>query len=146
LAEKITYADKPWVKSYFVGPYKLAKTMEPYPKIPVYKFLDDSAANHPNQTACVYLEKEMTYEELKLHVDKLATALADLGVKKGDKVATILPNCPQFIISDYAIMRLGAVHVPISILHKAPDLLYEIGESGAETVYVHIDVSSVSVQ
>ncbi len=134
MAEKTTYADKPWVKSYFLGPFKLPKTVEPYPKIPVYKFLDDSATSHPNQTACVYLEKEMTYKELKLHVDKLATALADLGVNKGDRVATILPNCPQFIISDYAIMRLGVVHVPISILHKAPEVLYEIGESGAETV------------
>lgn len=76
----------------------------------------------------------MTYEELKLNVDKLATALADLGVKKGDKVATILPNCLQFIISDYAIMRLGAIHVPVSIAHKASDLLYEIGGSKAETV------------
>jgi len=142
LAEKMTYADKPWVKSYFVGPFKLPKTMEPYPKISVYKFLEDSATNYPEQIACVYLEKEMTYPELKLHVDKLATALADLGVKKGHKVATILPNCAQFIISDYAIMRLGAVHVPISILHNTPDLLYEIGESGAETVicsYVRLE-------
>jgi len=130
----MTYADKPWMKSYFVGPFKLEKTMEPYPKISVYKFLEDSAANYPEQVACVYLEEQITYPQLKLQVDKLATALANLGVKKGDKVATILPNCPQFIISDYAIMRLGAVHVPISILHKAPDVLYEIGESGAETV------------
>lgn len=134
MAGKMTYADKPWMKSYFVGPFKLPKTMEPYPKIPVYKFLEDSAIDYPEQIACVYLDKEMTYEDLKLNVDKLATALADLGVKKGDRVATVLPNCPQFIISDYAIMRLGAVHVPISILHKAPELQYEIGESGAETV------------
>jgi len=128
----MTYADKPWLKSYFTGPHKLPKTLEPYPKIPVYKFLEDSAAKFPNQTACVYLDKQMTYAELKLNVDKLATALADLGVRKGDRVATILPNCPQFIISDYAIMRLGAVHVPVSVAHKAPDLLYEIGESEAD--------------
>ena len=138
----MTYADKPWVKSYFVGPFKLPKTLEPYSKMSVYRFLEDSTAKHPNQVACVYLDKEMTYAELKLQVDKLATALADLGVKKGDKVATILPNCPQFIVSDYAIMRLGAVHVPISILHQPPDLSYEIGESGAETVicsYVRLE-------
>ncbi len=134
LPERMSYAEKPWVKSYFVGPFKLEKTMEPYPKISVYTFLEDSATDFPEQVACVYLENEMTYPELKLQVDKLATALADLGVKKGDKVATILPNCPQFIVSDYAIMRLGAVHVPISILHKAPDVLYEISQSGAETV------------
>ncbi|MGQ9641327.1 MAG: AMP-binding protein [Candidatus Bathycorpusculaceae bacterium] len=130
----ITCVDKPWFKSYFMGPYKLPKTLEPYPKIPVYKFLEDSAEKFPNQTACIYLDEQMTYTELKLKVDKLATALADLGVKKGDKVATILPNCPQFIISDYAIMRLGAVHVPVSVAHKAPDLIYEIGDSEAETV------------
>jgi long-chain acyl-CoA synthetase len=128
------YAAKPWLKSYFTGPYKLPKTLQPYPKIPVYKFLEDSAKNFPNKTACIYLDKQMTYEELKLNVDKFATALADLGVKKGDRVATILPNCLQFIISDYAIMRLGAVHVPVSIAHKASDLLYEIGGSKAETV------------
>lgn len=131
---KIVYADKPWLKSYFIGPYKLPKTLEPYPKISVYKFLEDSATKFPNQTACIYLDKQMTYAELKLKVDKLATALADLGVKKGDRVATILPNSVQFIISDYAIMRLGAVHVPVSVAHKTPDLLYEIGESGAHTV------------
>ena len=132
--KKLTYADKPWLKSYFIGAFKLPKTMEPYPKISVYKFLDDSATNYPDNVAIVYLDKETTYGELKLHVDKLATALADLGVKKGDRVATILPNCPQYVICDYAIMRLGAAHVPLSILHRAPEVLHELSESGAETV------------
>jgi long-chain acyl-CoA synthetase len=76
----------------------------------------------------------MTYRELKLYADKLATALAELGVKKGDKAALILPNCPQYIISDFAILKAGAAVVPCSILHKAPDLEWQIGESGAETV------------
>ncbi|MFW9915037.1 MAG: AMP-binding protein [Candidatus Thorarchaeota archaeon] len=130
----MTYAEKPWLKSYFIGPFKLKKTMEPYPQISVYKFLEDSAASYPENIACVYLDEEITYEDLKLKVDKFATALADLGVKKGDCVATILPSCPQFIVADYAIMRLGAIHVPLSILHKAPDLLHELNVSQAETV------------
>ncbi|MHA2298361.1 MAG: AMP-binding protein [Candidatus Hodarchaeales archaeon] len=130
----MTYADKPWLKSYRVGPFKLPPTMEPYPEISIYKFLEDSTTNYPDKIACVYLDKEMTYPELKLSVDKLATALADMGVKKGDKIATILPSCPQFIIADYAIMRLGAVHVPMSILNKVPEVEYELKESGAETV------------
>ena len=108
--------------------------MAPYPEISVYKFLEDSAATFPESKAIYFLDKEITYEELKLQVDKFATALSDLGIKKGDRVATILPNCPQYIISDFAILRLGAIHVPLSILHKAPDLLYELGESKAETV------------
>ncbi len=132
------YSEKPWVKSYKVGPYKLPKTMEPYPQIPVSKFLDDAATQYPDNVACTFIAGDyridIKYPELKLQVDKLTTALDKLGVKKGDRVATILPSCPQFIIADYAIMKLGAVHVPLSILHKAPELLYEIKESGAETV------------
>ena len=132
--KKLTYADKPWLKSYKVGAFKLPHTMEPYPKISVYKFLEDTATNYPDNIALVYSDEEITYERLKLHVDKIATALVDLCVKKGDRVATILPNCMQYVICDYAIMRLGAVHVPLSILHRAPDLIYELGESGAEII------------
>ncbi len=61
----------------------------------------------------------MTYKELKLNVDRLSCALSKLGVKKGDKVASILPTSPQFVITDYAIQKAGAVHVPCSLLHKS---------------------------
>ncbi len=132
--QKLTYADKPWKKSYKLGPFKLAETMAPFPEISAYKLLEDSATNFPDSKAINFMDEEMTYRELKQQVDKFATALSDLGINKGDTVATILPNCPQFIISDFAILRLGAIHVPLSILHKAPDLLYELGESKAETV------------
>ncbi len=134
MAEKIKGSDKPWLKSYKLGPYPLKKTLEPYPKIPVYKFLDDSADAYPGQVAVEYLGKRINYHELRQHVDRLANALAGLGVKKGDRVATILPNCPQFIMTDFAVLKAGAVLVPCSTLHKVPDLEYEIGESGAETV------------
>ena len=129
-----SYSEKPWLKSYFVGPYKLPKTMEPYPEISVYQFLENSEAEYPDNVALIYLDKKLTYAELKLQVDKFATALADLGVKKNDCVITILPTCPEFVIADFAILRLGAIHVPLSILHKEPDLLYEINESKAETI------------
>ena len=112
--------------------------MEPYPEIPVSKFLDDAATEYPDNIANTFIagdyKADITYSELKLQVDKLASALDNLGVKKGNRVVTILPSCPQFIIADYAIMRLGAVHVPLSILHRAPEVLYEIKESGAETI------------
>ena len=127
-------AEKAWLKQYKMGPYKLPQTKEPYPKMTVHSILDATAAEFPEKVACFYLGKEILYGELKLLSDSLAAALADLGVKKGDKVATILPNCPQFMISDFAIMKSGAAHVPCSIMYKAADLTYEIGESGAETV------------
>ena len=100
----------------------------------VHSLLDATADEFPDNTACFYLGREIPYGEMKLLSDRLAVALADLGVKKGDRVATVLPNCPQFMISDFGIMKSGAAHVPCSPMHKAADLTYEIGESGAETV------------
>jgi len=125
--------DKPWFKSYKLGPYNLAKTLEPYPKMPLYSILDNSAASYPSRTAIDYSGRQIKYNELKLYADSLANALVGLGVKKGDKVAVILPTCPQFVISDFGILKTGAAPLPCSILHKAPDLEHEIGESGAET-------------
>ena len=100
---KTTYADKPWLKSYKFGPYPLKKTLEPYPEIPLHQILYDSAERFPSRPACLAFGKETSYKKLKEYVDRLATALAALGVKKGDMVATVIPNCLQFIIADMGI-------------------------------------------
>ncbi len=125
---------RPWLKSYKIGPFKLEQSLEPYPELPLFSMLDHSAEKHPRSTAIDYFGIRISYSELKQFADSLACALADFGVKKGDKVATILPTCPQYIIANYAILKTGAVHVPCSILHKEQELEYEIGESGAKTV------------
>ncbi|TFG00279.1 MAG: hypothetical protein EU541_02775 [Promethearchaeota archaeon] len=130
----MSYQEKPWLKSYMIGPFKLKHSMEPYPEMNVYKFLEDTVEKYADNIAIVYADEEMTYKDLKLKVDKLASALLDLGVEKGDPVATVFPSCPEFIIADYAAMKIGAIHVPLSILHKADDLLYEINESDAKIV------------
>ncbi len=132
-----------WIDAYKLGPFELNKTMTPYPAVPVYRFLDDTAERFSSRPACFYLGNKITYKELKFDIDRLSCALASLGVKKGDKVATILPTSPQFVISDYAIQKTGAAHVPCSLLHKSHDLIWEIGTSEAETVIcldTHLDV------
>ncbi len=128
------YGEMPWLKSYALGPFKLKHSMEPYPEVNVYSFLENAAEEFPDNIACVYLDEETTYPELKDKVDRLASALERLGVKKGDVVASVLPSCPEVIVVDYACMKLGVVHAPLSILHKAAGLLHELKECRAETV------------
>ncbi len=134
MPDKVKGSDKPWIKHYKLGPYPLKKSLEPYPKVPMHQFLDNSSEAYPGQVAIDYLGEKIRYSELRTCVDKLANALTGLGVKKGDKVATVLPNCPQFIMADYAVSKTGATLVPCSTLHSTRDLVYQIGESGSETV------------
>ncbi|MDF1540847.1 MAG: aldehyde ferredoxin oxidoreductase C-terminal domain-containing protein, partial [Candidatus Thorarchaeota archaeon] len=126
--------ERPWLDSYHIGPFKLQHSMAPYPEVNIYKFLEDTAKEFPDIIVCEYADEEMTYPELKDKVDRLASAFVALGIEKGDAIATVLPSCPEFIITDYAAMKIGAVHVPLSILHKADDLQYELDESNVEIV------------
>jgi long-chain acyl-CoA synthetase len=125
---------KPWLKSYRLARRKLAPSLKPYPVLPLYHILDQSVRNHPGAVAIDYCGAEITYRELKRASESLSRALFRLGVKKGDRVATVLPACPQYIISNFAILKAGAVHVPCSTLHKDRELAYEIGLAGVKTV------------
>jgi non-ribosomal peptide synthetase component E (peptide arylation enzyme) len=87
--------EKPWYKFWPPG---VRKHID-YPEVPLHEFLRTSAQKYPNKTAIIYFDKKITYKELDVLTDKFAAALADLGVKKGDKVAIFLPNIPQFVIS-----------------------------------------------
>ena len=130
----MTYADKPWLKSYKLGPYKLEHSLAPLPEVPLYKALDDAAENFPGQTAILFQERKIRYRELKEMVDKLASALVAMDVKRADRVCIFMPNCPEFIISDWAIMRVGAVVVPTSTLRTEDGLIHEIGSSQSKVV------------
>ena len=128
-----SYADKPWLKSYKLGPFKLKKTIE-YPNKPLFAILDEAAEQFPGKDVYHYLGRRMKYHELKRQSDALANALTNLGVRKGARVIVFLPTCPQFIISDFAILKAGAVLVPCSPILKAPELKHQAQESGAETI------------
>ena len=139
-----SYAEKPWLKSYRLGPFKLKKTI-PYPNKPLFAILDEAAAQFPGKDAYHYRGARMKYRELKRRSDALANALAHLGVEKGDRVIVFLPTCPQFIISDFAILKAGAVLVPCSPLLKPRELRHQAQESGAETI-VCLDIHLESIR
>ena len=130
----MTYLEKPWIKSYKLGPYKLDHSLVPYPNLPVYHVLDDAAENYPGQVAVYFLGRTVNYAQLKNRVDKFAAALARLGVEKGDRVCVFLPNCTEFIISDWAIQKTGAAMVPTSILRTPEGLLHEAGSSNSKVI------------
>jgi long-chain acyl-CoA synthetase len=108
----------PWLAVY---PQDIRTSLE-YPKQPLTAFLDRAAQQFPNQTALAFLGRKMTYRALREASDSMACGLAALGVSKGDRVAVLLPNCPQFVISCFAILRLGAVVVPINHLSVEREL------------------------
>ncbi len=128
----MVYETRPWSKVYEKDGFP--SSLAPYPEIPLFKFLDDSARQFPERPACTFLGQQYTYQEIKYQTDCFARALWELGVRKGDMVATILPNSPQFIIADYGILKCGATNVPCSLLHTERDLEYELGEAGVKTI------------
>ena len=92
-----------WQKSY---PKSVPVTVD-YEKITLSETLKRTAGKYPETVALIMMGKKITYRELDELVDRFATALADLGLKKGDKVAIILPNMPQVVIASYAVFALG---------------------------------------
>jgi long-chain acyl-CoA synthetase len=138
----MTYLEKPWLKSYKLGPYKLKESLKPYPREPVFKALDDASEKHPGQTAVLFQGKEIRYRQLKALTDKLASGLASLGVEKGDRVCLFLPNSIEFILSDWAVMKAGAAVVPTSILRPEEGLRHEVSCSSSKVIIcseTHLD-------
>jgi long-chain acyl-CoA synthetase len=121
----------PWYNEYKVCdiPY----TLEPYPDEPTHYFLDQAAALYPN-IGCVQLGLELSYPEVKEQADRLANALASMGVEKGDRVATLLPTSIQYVVADAGISKAGAVHVPCSFLEARETLAHKFTESSPKAL------------
>jgi long-chain acyl-CoA synthetase len=131
-SNKVLESDKPWFKFW---PEGVPKHIE-YPLVSLAEILRKSARANPNQTSTVYFDKRLTYGELDDAVDRFAAALTAIGVKKGDKVAIFLPNMPQFVISYYGTLRIGAVETAISPLYKEREVEHQLKDSEAETIVV----------
>ncbi len=124
------YSDKPWVKNYDEG---VPATID-YPEINVYEFLDNSAKDFGGRTAIWFLKNKISYKKLKDIADRLATALVNLGLKRGDVVAIMIPNFPQFIMAYYGILKAGGIVTACSVLHTEYELAYQLNDTGAEII------------
>jgi long-chain acyl-CoA synthetase len=138
----MNYGDRPWLKSYTLGPYKLDHSLAPYPQQPVFEILDRTAREYPNQTAILFQGRELKYRQLKRRVDSLANAFARLGLEKGDRVCLYLPNCLELVLSYWAVLKAGGVVVPTSILRTDEGLFHEVSSSASRFMVcqeVHLD-------
>src|SRR5512139_1383196 len=130
--------EKPWLKFYDKG---VPESLKPYPEKPLQQFLEESAAKYPDHVAVHFkpshqgfAKSHLTYRELNDLADRMAAALADRGVKKGDRVAIFMPNIPQFIITYYGILKVGAVVVASNPTYTEPELEHQLTDSGAVAI------------
>lgn len=134
--------ERPWLKHY---ESEVRPHLE-YPDVPLPFFLDRSAENYADRTALIFgavahdlpgqplLDGKLTYRALNYAANRFGNALVKLGVKKGDRVALYLPNCPQYIIAFYGALRAGAVIAPINPIYTPRELEFNLKDSGAETI------------
>ncbi|MBI5302294.1 MAG: long-chain fatty acid--CoA ligase [Chloroflexi bacterium] len=133
--------DKPWLSSYEPA---VRPNLE-YPPVPMHQFLEDSASKYPDRAATIFgnvvhqlggalMDAKMSYRQLNDLANRLANAFIAMGIKQGDRVAIFLPNCPQYPITYYAILKAGAVVAPNNPLYVARELEHQLNDAGAETI------------
>jgi long-chain acyl-CoA synthetase len=121
---------RPWLASY--APGVEAEVDVPAESLP--EMLAASAQRYANRVALDFFGAETTYTELLHAVDRAAEALRSAGVRAGDRVALVLPNCPQHVVAFYAALRLGAVVVEHNPLYTASELKHQLADCGAKVV------------
>ncbi|MEO8612243.1 MAG: AMP-binding protein [Chloroflexota bacterium] len=134
----MTYAERPWTKNYDPD---VPATLEPYPAIPLHEFLRESARKAPDSVALItpakvpvagYLSRSITYGELDRLSDALAVGLIEMGLKKGDRVAVILPNSVAIAISYFAILKAGGTVAATNPVYPPPKMQFQINDCDAE--------------
>lgn len=121
---------KPWLHQY---PPQIPKTLS-YPDVPLTALLTDAVKQYPDREAIHFLGKKISYRTLLEETYRFAEALSEVGVKADERVAIMLPNIPQAVISYYASLYLGAVVVQVNPMYTERELLHLLTDSGATTI------------
>ena len=121
-----------WIKHYDPG---IAPEIE-VPEITLHRFLEETARKYPNRTATILKGARLSYAELDQLTDRLAAGLDAMGLQRGDRVAILMPNSPQFVIAFYGILKAGGVAVATNPLYTPRELEHQMKDSGAEFILV----------
>lgn len=127
---KSPYEQKVWLKSY---PPEVPSEVE-IPEISLCQAFDEATERWKDKTAIIFYGNKISFRELRERVDRLATALYDLGLRKGDVVALLLLNSPEHIVAFHALLKVGAIVTPISPFYVSPEIKHQIEDSGAESI------------
>ncbi len=114
--------------------YNPAWGIRPTPAVPpmtLFEMFQKTAARLPEKTAIRFMGKTLSYRQLKDLVHRFAAGLLSLGIRPGDRVATLLPNSPQQVIGFLATNKIGAIYVPVNVMYKEEELQYVLRDSGA---------------
>ncbi|WP_423219834.1 AMP-binding protein, partial [Geobacillus zalihae] len=127
--------EKPWLAHY---PPEIPHTLD-YPKKTLSDYLRETAEQFGDHEAIDFFGKTMTFRELYEQALTFAHYLRTIGLKKGDRVAVMLPNCPQAVISYYGTLLAGGIVVQTNPLYTEYELEYQLNDSGA-SVLVTMDL------
>lgn len=128
---KSVYLSRPWLKFYDSG-------VPANPEVPlksVPQAFDEATAKYGAKTALVFYGREISFRELRDATERLAAALAGLGLKKGDRVGLYLLNSPQFVIAYFAALKLGCTVTPISPVYTSHEVRFQLENSGARVLF-----------
>lgn len=126
----MVYLEKPWLKNY---PQEIPASLE-YPELVVPDMLSQAYEKHRDRVAIHFMGKELTYGQLYHAALACARALVNMGIKPGDRVSVMLPNCPQYVIAYYGILMAGAIVVQTNPLYVERELIYQLNDAGAKAI------------
>ncbi len=123
--------NRPWLAHYDKG---VPQTID-YPKAPLFHFLEEAARQYPDRACTIFKGAIITYREMNALTDHMAAALIEMGVKKGDRVGTFMPNLPQFVIAYYGILKAGGVVVAVNPTYPVDEILNPVNDANIEIMF-----------
>ena len=121
----------PWFKSYDAG---MPHTLEPYANKTLLDCFGEALSERPGSHMLLFKGRKVSYREVEYLSNAVAAGLVANGVKKGDRIALLLPNCPQVVFCHLGIWKTGAIASPINPLYSRSELEHALKECGAEIV------------
>ncbi len=112
----------------------MPRTLAPYPTRTLVDYLADAARDRSDRPAILFKGSTITWGALERLSDACACAFETLGIRRGDRIALLLPNCPQFLIAQFGAWKLGAIVAPLNPTYTERELEGPLGEHGIETI------------